>query len=91
MHARESREGVGRALAGLGWEVRTGGEESGAVIGSHDKHYIMVNFEGGEPSSVIISYVGKGGGILSSKWEGESRLPAPGQAIRALSPAARPR
>lgn len=90
MHTRDSREGVGRALAGLGWEVRTSGE-SGAVIGAHDKHYIMVNFEGGEPTSVIISYVGKGGGILSSKWEGAARLPAPRQAVRALSPPATPR
>lgn len=84
MHTKESREGVGRALAGLGWEVRAAGEP-GAVIGAHGKHYIMVNFEGGEPSSVIISYVGKGGGILSSKWESVARLPAPRQAARALA------
>lgn len=67
------------------------GEESGAVIGAHDKHYIMINFEGEKPSSVIISYVGKGGGILSSKWEGAMRLPAPRQAVRALSPVTKPR
>lgn len=90
MHIGQSREAVGRALAGLGWEMRASGE-SGAVIGAHGKHYIMVNFEQGEPTSVIISYVGKGGGILSAKWEGEARLPAPGQAIRALSTTAKPR
>lgn len=90
MHEEESREEVGRALAGLGWEVRESGSP-GTVIGSHGKHYVMVNFEGDGPSSVIISYVGKGGCILSSKWEGAARLPAPRQAVRALSPPARPR
>lgn len=86
MCAEGSRESIGEALAALGWELREG--EDSAVIGSHDKHYIMVNFEAGKPSSVIISYVGKGGGILSSKWEREERLPAPRQAVRALAASA---
>lgn len=89
MHTRQSREEIGRALSGLGWEVRTSRQKTGPVVGAHGKHYIMVNFREGGPTSVIISYVGKGGGILSGKWEGEARLPSPRQAIRALSPAAR--
>lgn len=90
MHDEESGEGVGEALAGLGWEVRARGE-NGEIIGARDRYYIMVNFMEGKPSSVIISYVGKGGGILSSKWEGAARLPAPLQAARALSSATKPR
>jgi hypothetical protein len=81
-HTEESRESVGRKLAGLGWEVR---EDTEAVIGSHGKHYVMVSFEDGKPSSVIISYVGKGGGLLSSKWQGLERLPTPQKVVKALS------
>lgn len=82
MNAEESRESVRLALADLGWEVR---EEAEAVIGSHGKHYVMVSFEDGKPSSVIISYVGKGGGLLSSKWRGSERLPTPRKVVKALS------
>jgi hypothetical protein len=35
----------------------------------------MASFEDGEPKFVIISYVGKGGEILSRKWSGVERLP----------------
>ncbi len=71
-----------RALTRLGWEVR---KTPSAVIGSHGKHYVMVSFEGGKPSSIIISYVGKGGGLLSSKWRGSERLPTPRKVVEALS------
>jgi hypothetical protein len=81
LNAEDSRESVSRALAELGWEVRK--EE--AVIGAHGKHYVMVSFEDGAPSSVIISYVGKGGGLLSGKWRGSERLPSPQKVVKALS------
>ena len=44
-------------------------------MGAHGKYHLMVSFEAGEPTSVIVSYVGKGGGILSAKWVGVERLP----------------
>lgn len=79
----ESREDVERALAELGWEVRT--DDPDAVMGGHGKYHLMVSFEGGEPTSVIISYVGKGGGMLSRGWPGVERLPTPRSVVRALS------
>lgn len=82
---RESREDVERTLADLGWEVRTGDEASGAVVGGHGKYHLMVSFEGGEPTSVIISHVARGGGILSKRWAGVERLPSPRSVVRALS------
>ena len=42
----ESREDIERALAELGWEVRTDDEDSGAVMGGHGKYHLMVSFEG---------------------------------------------
>lgn len=80
----ESREDVKRALAGLGWEVRTDDERAGAVVGSHGKYHLMVAFRDDEPTSVTISYVGKGGEILSRGWPGVERLPAPQQVVRRL-------
>jgi hypothetical protein len=73
----EDREDIKRALAGLGWEVRTDDEGSGAVMGAHGKYHLMVSFEGEKPTSVLISYVGKGGEILSRNWSGTERLPTP--------------
>jgi hypothetical protein len=81
----ESREDIERALAGLGWEVRTDDEGSGAVMGAHDKYHLMVNFEGEKPTSVLISYVGRGGEILSRNWSGTERLPTPESVVRAFS------
>ncbi|MEJ7816608.1 MAG: hypothetical protein WKF53_15670, partial [Rubrobacter sp.] len=66
----ESREDVELVLAELGWEVRTEDERPDAVMAGHGKYHLMVSFEAGEPTSVIVSYVGKGGGILSMKWSG---------------------
>jgi hypothetical protein len=82
---RESREDVERALADLGWEVRTDDEASGAVVGGHGKYHLMVSFEDGEPTSVVISHVARGGGILSKRWAGVGRLPSPRSVVRALS------
>lgn len=82
---RESREDIKRALAGLGWEVRTDDEGSGAVMGAHGKYHLMVSFEGEKPTSVLISYVGKGGEILSRNWSGTERLPTPQSVVRAFS------
>jgi hypothetical protein len=82
---RESREDIKRALAGLGWEVRTADESSGAVMGAHGKYHLMVSFESEKPTSVIISYVGRGGEILSRKWPGTERLPTPQSVVRALA------
>lgn len=82
---RESREDVERALADLGWEVRTGDEASGTVVGGHGNYHLMVSFEEGEPTSVIISHVARGGGILSKRWAGVERLPSPRKVVRALS------
>jgi hypothetical protein len=80
----ESKEDIKRALAELGWEVRTDDDNSGAVMGTHDKYHLMVNFEGEKPTSVLISYVGRGGEIFSRKWAGVERLPAPQRVVRAL-------
>ncbi len=84
-HRRENREDIKRALADLGWEVRTDEEGTDAIMGGYGKYRLMVNLEGGEPTSVIISYVGKGGEILSRKWPGVERLPTPQKVVRALS------
>ena len=84
-HRRENREEIKRALADLGWEVRTDDEPADAIMGEYGKYRLMVNFEGGKPTSVIISYVGKGGEILSRKWPGVERLPTPQKVVRALS------
>ena len=81
----ESREDIKRALAGMGWEVRTDDEGSGAVMGAHGKYHLMVNFEGEKPTSVLISYVGRGGEILSRKWPGTEHLPTPRSIVRGLS------
>jgi hypothetical protein len=85
----ESREDIRRVLAGMGWEVRTDDEDSGAVMGAHGKHHLMVNFEGDEPTSVLISYVGRGGEILSTKWPGTEHLPTPRSVVRGLSKGSR--
>ena len=82
---RQSKEDIKRALTDLGWEVQTDQENPKAVIGGYGKYHLMVSFEGGEPTSVIISYVGKGGEILSRKWSGVERLPTPQRVVRALS------
>ena len=81
----ESKEDIKRALAGLGWEVRTDDEGSGAVMGAHGKYHLMVSFEGEKPTSVLISYVSKGGEILSRNWPGTERLPTPQSVVRAFS------
>jgi hypothetical protein len=54
-------------------------------MGPHGKYHVMVSFEAGEPTSVIVSYVGKGGEILSTKWSGLERLPSPQSVVRVLS------
>jgi hypothetical protein len=84
-HRGENREEIERALADLGWEVRTDDESPDAAIGSYGKHRLMVNFEGGEPTSLIISYVGRGGEILSRKWPGTERLPTPEKVVQVFS------
>ena len=84
-HREENREYIERALADLGWEVRTDDAEPNAVVGSYGKHRLMVNFEGGEPTSLIISYVGRGGEILSRKWPGAERLPTPQMVVKVFS------
>jgi len=81
----ESREDIKRALARLGWEVRADDEGSGAIMGAHGKYHLMVSFEGEKPTSVLISYVGKGGEILSRNWSGTERLPTPQSVVRAFS------
>jgi len=81
----ESRENIKRVLAGLGWEVRTDDEGSGAVMGAHGKYHLMVSFEGEKPTSVLISYVGRGGEILSRKWPGTEQLPTPRSIVRTFS------
>ena len=80
----ESREDIRRALSGMGWEVRTDDEGSGAVMGAHGKYHLMVSFEDDEPTSVLISYVGRGGEILSTKWPGAEHLPTPRSVVRGL-------
>ncbi len=84
-HQGENKEEIKRALADLGWEVRTDDESSDAVVGSYGKHRLMVNFEGGKPTSLIISYVGRGGEILSRKWPGAERLPTPEKVVQVFS------
>jgi hypothetical protein len=44
----------------------------------------MVSFEDEKPTSVLISYLGRGGEIFSRKWPGVERLPAPQRAVRAF-------
>lgn len=83
-HRGESREDIKRALADLGWEVGTDDEGSDAVMGGYGKHHLMVSFQDGEPVSVTISYVGRGGEILSRGWPGTERLPTPQMVARAL-------
>jgi len=81
----ENKEDIGRALEDLGWEVQTDEEHSGAVMGAHGKYHLMVNFEGDEPTSILVSYVGRGGEILSRKWPGTEHLPTPRSIVRAFS------
>ena len=81
----ESREDIGRALADLGWEVQSDEEGTNAVMGAHGKYHLMVSFEGDEPTSVLVSYVGRGGEILSRKWPGTERLPTPRSIVGAFS------
>ena len=81
-----SKKDIERTLADLGWEIQADEAGSSAVMASYGKHHLMVNLEAGEPTSVIISYVGKGGGILSKKWPGIERLPPPQKVVQALSP-----
>ena len=81
----ESRAGVRRALADLGWEVRAEGGRPNVVVGGYGKFHVMVSFGDGEPTSLIISYVGRGGEMLSRKWPGVERLPTPQKVVRALS------
>lgn len=81
----ENRTEVRGALARLGWEVREGEAASGEVVGAHGKYYLMVSFGEDGPTSVIISYVGGGGGLLSRTWPGVERLPTPRNVVRALS------
>lgn len=80
-----SRANVRRALADLGWEVRAEGGRPDVVVGSYGKYHLMVSFGDGEPTSLIISYVGSGGEMLSRKWPGVERLPTPRKVVRALS------
>ena len=81
--AHESRKDIEQALLDLGWEIQDEGDD--AVMGGYGKYRLMVSLEDGEPTSVIVSYVGRGGEILSSKWAGVKRLPAPRSVVRALS------
>lgn len=81
----QSKESVKRALTELGWEIPTADEHPDAVMGACGKYHVMVSFETGEPTSVIVSYVGKGGEILSMKWSGLERLPSPQSVVRVLS------
>ncbi|MBA2691036.1 MAG: hypothetical protein H0U65_00895 [Rubrobacter sp.] len=78
------QEDIKRKLADLGWEVRVA--DTGAVVGGSGKCRVMVSFgESGEPTSVIIAHIGRGGGILSGKWRGLRKLPSPERAVRTLS------
>jgi hypothetical protein len=81
----EGREDVQRALADLGWDVQTEDEQPDAVMAAHGKYHLMVSFEAEEPTSVIVSYVGRGGAILSMKWSGTEHLPTPRSVVRVLS------
>jgi len=85
----ESREDIEQVLVDLGWEVRTDEQGSDAVMGAHGKYHLMVSFEGDEPTSVLISYVGKGGEILSRSWPGTEHLPTPRSVVRGLSKGSR--
>ena len=80
----ESKENVQQALADLGWEARTVPRRP-EVVGSYGKYHLIVSFESTTPTSVIISYVGRGGQLLSRKWPGIERLPTPQKVVRALS------
>lgn len=84
--AGESREDIKRALAELGWAVRTRDGSAGEIMCGHGKYHLMVGFRDGEPVSVTISYVGKGGEILSRAWPGVKRLPTPRSVVRRLGP-----
>lgn len=81
----ENKKGVERAFLELGWEVRREDERPDAVMAGYGKYHLMVSLEAGEPTSVVVSCVGKGGGILSSKWLGAERLPTPRSVMRELS------
>ena len=85
----ESKQDIGRALEDLGWEIQTDEEGSGAVMGAHGKYHLMVSFEGDEPTSILVSYVGRGGEILSTKWPGTEHLPTPQSVVRGLSKGSR--
>ncbi len=80
--AQENKEDIKRALVELGWEVGVDDEGTDDVVGSHGKHHLLVGFQDGEPVSVTISYVGKGGEILSRAWPGTERLPTPQSVVR---------
>ncbi len=84
-HEDESRAGVCQALADLGWEVRAEGGRPNVVVGGYGKYHVMVSFGDEEPTSLIISYVGSGGEMLSRKWPGVQRLPTPQKVVRSLS------
>jgi hypothetical protein len=45
----------------------------------------MLSIEGEKPTSVMISYIGKGGEILSRNWSGIERLPTPQSVVRVFS------
>ncbi|CAN5656005.1 MAG: hypothetical protein M3494_11230, partial [Actinomycetota bacterium] len=78
-----TKEDIKRRLADIGWEVRVA--DAGAVVGGSGKCRVMVSFDRlGEPTSVIIAHVGRGGGILSGKWRGLRNLPSPERAARTL-------
>ena len=81
----ESKEHVKRALADLGWKLQTQDERPDAVMANHGKYHLMISFDDGEPTSVIVSYVGRGGAILSAKWAGVEHLPTPKSVVRVLS------
>ena len=81
----DSRASVRRALVDLGWEVREEGARPNVVVGGYGKYHVMVSFGDDEPTSLIISYVGRGGEMLSRKWPGVERLPTPQKVVRALS------
>ena len=81
----DSRASVRRALVDLGWEVREEGARPNVVVGGYGKYHVMVSFGDDGPTSLIISYVGRGGEMLSRKWPGVERLPTPQKVVRALS------
>jgi hypothetical protein len=49
----------------------------------------MVSFEGDEPTSILVSYVGRGGEILSRRWLGTEHLSTPRSVVRGLSKGSR--